>query len=201
MRETRERSPRSIWLPVVALVAVMWAVELVDIVGPWDLDRYGILSRDTSGLVGIAAAPFLHDGLAHLVRNTVPLLVLGLLVSWRARGYLWPIAITIVAISGMGVWLFERPGTVTIGASGLVFGLLTYLIAAGVRSRRFLDVLVGVVVLVVYGSVLWGVVPIIAGVNVSWLGHLFGAIGGVVAALLFAETPKDDVPILDRRGT
>lgn len=188
---TGSTQQRRVWPPVVGLVAVMWVLELVDIVGPWDLDQYGIEPRSTSGLLGILFAPFLHGGLGHLIANTVPLVLLGLLVSWRAGRYFWPVVVTIGLASGLGVWVLAGTGTVTIGASGLVFGLLTYLIAAGIQSRRFLDVLVGVVVLLIYGTMLLQVLPFFVAPQVSWLGHLFGAVGGVLAALLFAESPKD----------
>lgn len=136
---------------------------------------------------GILAAPFLHDGLGHLGANTLPLLVLALLVSWRAGRSFWPVVATIVVGGGLVVRLLGPSGVVTIGASGLVLGLLAYLVAAGVRSRHFLDVLVGVVVLLVYGTLLLGVLPFFVPANVSWLGHLGGAAAGVLAALLFFE--------------
>ncbi|MFN8156898.1 MAG: rhomboid family intramembrane serine protease [Candidatus Nanopelagicales bacterium] len=181
---------RSFWKPVVALVGVMWVVEILDLVLPGVWNEHGIVSRDLSGLLGIPLAPFLHDGLGHLVANTVPFLVLGLLVSWRAGRTFWPVLLTIVVASGLGVWLVGASGAVTVGASGVVFGFLTYLIVAGVVTKHFLDVLIGVLVLLVFGSLLWGVLPFVGPAQVSWQAHLFGALGGVLAALLFAVRPS-----------
>lgn len=192
MSEVATTGPRqrSVWKPVVALVGAMWAVELLDLVLPGDWNEHGILSRDTAGLLGILFAPFLHLGLGHLLANTVPFLVLGLLVSWRAGRTFWPVVATIVVVAGLGVWLLGAAGVVTVGASGVVFGFLLYLVVAGLFTRHWLDVVIGVVVLLVYGSLLWGVMPWAVDANVSWLGHLSGAVGGVLAALLFAR--RDD---------
>lgn len=185
-------STRRIWPPVLVLVAIMWAAELVDAVLPYDADQLGIESRSISGLLGIPLAPFLHGGFGHLVANTLPFVVLGLLVSWRAGSAFWPVVITVVVGSGLGVWLLGPSDAVTIGASALVFGFLTYLIAAGFRTRHWLDVVVGVAVLIVYGSLLWGALPFFVPAGVSWLGHLCGAVSGVLAAWWFAprRTPS-----------
>ena len=183
---------RRVWPPVVALVAVMWAAELIDALLPYDADQLGIESRSISGLLGIPLAPFLHVGFGHLVANTLPFVVLGLLVSWRAGSAFWPVVMTIVVGSGLGVWLLGPAGTVTLGASAVVFGFLTYLVAAGFRTRHWLDVAVGIAVLLAYGSLLWGALPFFVAPGVSWLGHLCGAASGVLAAFLVAprRTPS-----------
>jgi membrane associated rhomboid family serine protease len=186
-------STRRVWPPVVALVAIMWAAELVDAVLPYDADQLGIESRSISGLLGIPLAPFLHGGFGHLMANTLPFVVLGLLVSWRAGSAFWPVVITVVVGSGLGVWLLGPANTVTLGASSLVFGFLTYLIAAGFRTRHWIDVVVGIAVVIVYGSLLWGALPFFVAPGVSWLGHLCGAASGVLAAFLFAERPTPTV--------
>jgi membrane associated rhomboid family serine protease len=186
---TAERQ-RSVWKPVVALVAAMWCVELLDVVLPGDATSLGIRSREVAGLPGIVAAPLLHTGWGHLLANTVPLVVLGLLVSWRAGRAFWPVVAVIVLVGGLGVWLLGPAATVTVGASGLVFGLLTYLITAGIVTRRFVDVLLGVLVTLVYGGLLWSTLPWFVPAEVSWLGHLCGAAAGVLAALLFTR-PAD----------
>ena len=180
-------STRRVWPPVVALVAIMWAAELVDAVLPYDADQLGIESRSIEGLLGIPLAPFLHGGFGHLMANTLPFVVLGLLVSWRAGSAFWPVVITVVVGSGLGVWLLGPANAVTLGASALVFGFLTYLITAGFRTRHWIDVVVGIAVVIVYGSLLWGALPFFVPPGVSWLGHLCGAASGVLAAFLFAE--------------
>lgn len=180
-------------IPVFVLVAAMWLLEIVDVVLPGDLDNYGIESRDTDGLTGVVAAPFLHADFAHLMANTVPFLILGSLVAMRYPSRFWVILITIVAGSGLGVWLFGPSNTITIGASGVVFGFLTYLLTAGVLTRHWLDVLIGVGVLLIYGSVLVGALPFGVSQGVSWLGHLMGAAAGVLAAFLFARQASSGV--------
>ena len=116
-------------------IALIWLVELTDlVVFHGALDRAGIRPRTESSLWGIAYAPFLHAGLAHLIANTVPLLVLGWLVLVRGlRDWLW-VTVVVVLVGGLGVWLFGRPGTVHIGASGLIFGYLGYLLLRGFGS-------------------------------------------------------------------
>ena len=170
------------YLVVGMLAAVMWAVELVDLVPGTDLDQWGIRPRQARGLVGIVTAPFLHDGLGHLISNTIPFLVLGGLIAAGGVARYVQVTVAITLIAGLGTWLIGPARTDHIGASGLVFGCLTYLLARGVFERRPTYLLVGVVVLFFYGGVLWGLLP---RPGISWQGHLFGALGGIAAARLF----------------
>lgn len=173
--------------PVLALVAIMWVVELVDAVLPLALDTWGIQGRTTSGLVGVVASPFLHAGFAHLLANTVPFIVLGIAVSWRARDRFWAVLAIIALGGGLGVWLLTSSSTLTIGASGVVFGMAAYLVAAGVLTRHWLDIVLAVGVVVVYGSMFAGVLPFGVAAGVSWLAHLTGALAGVGAAFALAR--------------
>lgn len=180
MAVTEPRPPVSRALPVpLLLVCVMWAVEIVDVVLPQQLDVYGIRPLDREGLVGIAAAPFLHAGFAHLIANTGAFIVLGVLVAALSRRP-WTVTVGVALISGIGVWLVGVPGTVHVGASGLVYGYAAFLVAWGVLTRRVVSILVAVAVVLLYGGLVWGVLPTQSGV--SWQGHLFGAVGGVVVA-------------------
>jgi membrane associated rhomboid family serine protease len=179
-------------LLVGGFVALLWVVEAVDALLPADLDQWGVRPRSDEGLVGIAAAPLLHADWAHLWANTVPVVVLGflVLVTGVARGLLATAVIWLVA--GVGVWLVAGDGSVHVGASGLVFGWITYLVVRGFVTRQPGEIAVGVVVLVLYGGVLLGVLPGQPGI--SWQGHLFGALGGVVAALALGRSDRDPVP-------
>ena len=166
---------------VVAMVMVMWFVEIADVLGA-DPDGLGIEPREVDGLPGIVLAPFLHAGFGHLLGNTVPFVVLGAVVA--LGGLLRVVAVTgiVVLVAGLGTWLAGQAGTVHLGASGVVFGYAAYLLVRGLYSRRALHLVVGFVVLAVYGTtLLFGFVPT---PGVSWQGHLFGAIGGVLAARL-----------------
>jgi chloramphenicol-sensitive protein RarD len=180
-------------LPVVALAAVMWALEIIDWVLPGTpLDYYGVESRSTDGLVGVVAAPFLHQGFDHLIANTIPFLVLGILVSWRSQRKFWAVFALIVIGSGLGVWLIGPDFAITIGASGVVFGFLGYLLTAGIITRRWIDVLIACAVLLTYGSLLSGTLPFGVANGVSWQMHLTGALSGVLSAVLFAGQGDDN---------
>jgi membrane associated rhomboid family serine protease len=176
---------------LAALVAVMWAVEVVDLAAG-DLDTAGIRPRDADGLVGIGLAPFLHGGFAHLIGNTIPFLVLGAAIAFGGLVRIAAVTVIVGVVGGLGTWLTAPAGTIHIGASGLVFGFAAYLVARGAYSRRALHVVAGLVVLAVFGTTLLsGLVPT---PGVSWQGHLFGALGGLVAARLLdrARRPRPD---------
>ena len=168
---------------MIGIVVVLVVVEVIDLAMNGGLDQNGILPRRLSGLDGILWAPFLHVDFAHLIGNLIPGVVLGFLLLMSGR-FLGVTAIVWV-VSGLGVWLTGPSGAVTIGASGIVFGWLTYLLVRGVFNRDVWQVLGGVVLLAVYGGILWGMLP--QGGAVSWQGHLFGAGGGVLAAWMLSD--------------
>jgi membrane associated rhomboid family serine protease len=166
---------------IAAMVVLMWALELLDVVGA-GFDSEGIHPRDANGLDGIVFAPFLHAGWGHLIGNTIPFVILGFTIA--LSGLVRTAAVTgiVALVAGLGTWLLGPSDTNHIGASGLVFGFAAYLMARGIFTHRALHIGVGVAVLAVYGTTLmFGVVPT---PGVSWQGHLFGAVGGVVAARL-----------------
>lgn len=168
-------------------VAVLWVSEIVDTVLGNRLDAEGIRPGDPDGLSGIVFAPLLHGGFGHLVANSIPLLVLGFLVLLSGVARWAAVTALVWVVAGIGTWFFGGAGTVHIGASSLVFGWLSYLILRGFVTRRPGQILVGVLVLLTYGGALWGVLPGQPGI--SWQGHLFGALGGVLAAWLLAGRP------------
>ncbi|MFI5758279.1 rhomboid family intramembrane serine protease [Streptomyces sp. NPDC051569] len=163
-------------------VALLWILEAVD-AATGALDTYGLSPRRFGELRDIIPMAFLHHGFGHLASNTVPLLVLGFLAALSGIRRFAAVVLTIMVVGGLGVWLTAAAHSVTAGASGVVFGLLGYLLVRGFVNRRALDIVVGLLVLAVYGSVLWGVLP--GDPSISWQGHLFGLIGGVLAAFLF----------------
>jgi membrane associated rhomboid family serine protease len=169
-------------LLVGALAAVMWVVEVVDQLSGGDLERYGIEPHHLDGLIGILTAPFLHAGFDHLLGNTVPFLLLGATIALSGLARVAATTAIVALIGGIGTWLIAPTGTDHIGASGIVFGYATYLIARGLFSRNMLHLAVGLGVIAIYGTTLLvGVVPTD---GISWQGHLCGGIGGVVAARL-----------------
>lgn len=169
-----------------ALIALMWALLLADWVLPAHLVHWGITPRTLDGLVpGVLAAPFLHSGAPHLVSNMVPLAVMGTVAALRDwRGMWTALAVSLVA-SGLGVWLLSPAHSVTVGASGIAFGLFGYLLGRGVFMRRIGDFLIALLTVAVYGSMIWGVFPSLP--QISWQAHLFGFIGGAAAAFLTAR--------------
>jgi membrane associated rhomboid family serine protease len=167
---------------VLAMAALMWVLEVIDQVTSANLDQYGIKPHNVDGLIGIVTAPFLHAGFGHLIGNTVPFLVLGATIALSGLVRVAGTTAIIALVGGLGVWLIAPTGTDHIGASGIVFGYAAYLIARGAFSRNLLHLGVGVVVIAVYGTtLLFGLAP---RDGISWQGHLFGAVGGVVAARL-----------------
>jgi len=165
---------------VAAMAALMWLFEVVDAVVPGDLDTWGIRPRDPDGLVGILTAPFLHAGFGHLIANTIPFLALGLGIALSGVGRVVAVTAIIMLVGGLGTWLLGPEGSVQVGASGVVFGYAAYLISRGIFNRRVIELAGGALVVAVWGTtLLFGLVPT---PGVSWQGHLFGALGGVVAA-------------------
>lgn len=175
---------RPIWqraaLWIGSFVALLYGIEAVDSVMPANLDAAGVEPRTADGLWGVVFAPLLHADWAHLSANTVPALVLGFLVLLSGIGRGVAATAIIWVVGGLGTWLIAGSGDTHVGASTLIFGWLTYLITRGVFNRSGGQILIGVIVLFVYGGMLWGVLP--SAPWISWQGHLFGAIGGVLAA-------------------
>ncbi|MEA3208082.1 MAG: hypothetical protein QOE70_1139 [Chthoniobacter sp.] len=169
-------------LLLFGLLGLMWAVEILDLLPFIQLDRYGIHPRSVSGLPGIVLAPFLHVGFRHLMVNSIPFVVLGGIVLLGGLKVFWRVTAFVTLAGGLGVWLFAGKFTNHLGASGLIFGYLGFLLARGLFEKSLPWVLVACGVLVVYGGCLIGVLPLHAGV--SWQGHLFGFLAGVGAARL-----------------
>ncbi len=179
-RSTPRPAAAAAWMLV--LLAGLWLIEFVDQLTGNALDNYGIHSRELDGLPKIFSAPLLHGGWDHLIGNSVPFAVLGFLVllGGIAR-WVWSSLISVLT-SGFTAWLLTPANTVILGASGLIFGWLTYLLARGIWSRRPAQVVLAVIILFVYGGMIWGVLP--SGSGISWQAHAGGAAGGVIAAWL-----------------
>ncbi|MFF5899320.1 rhomboid family intramembrane serine protease [Streptomyces argenteolus] len=195
MRDTRtSATTRAVTAGAVMLAwtALLWVLEGVDTATGHSLDTYGISPREPAELADVVPSAFLHSGWEHVASNSVPLLVLGFIAALGGAGRFAAVVLVVILTSGLGVWLTAPPNTVTLGASGVVFGLFGYLLVRGFVDGRPLDVLVGVGVAAVYGSLLWGVLPTDSGI--SWQGHLFGLVGGVVAAFVLRR-PRRPGPV------
>ena len=177
------------------IVAVMWAVKIIEVSLNADFGRYGVTPHTAHGLIGIITLPFLHGSWEHLLSNSVPILVLG-----TALYYCYPtlanrvLLITYLA-SGLITWCIGNPESTHIGASALVYGLNLFLIASGfIRGNRML-IVISLIMVFLYGSFIWGMIPSLAiPQNISWEGHLSGAIIGVLLAIfLRKEGPQKEV--------
>jgi len=165
---------------IVAFVAALWIIQGVNALTGDALVHFGIVPRSVGGLEGIVFAPFLHGSFEHIAANTMPLLVLGFLAAIRGVSRFVMASVVIILVSGIGVWCTAAPGTVTVGASGLILGYFGYLIGRGVFQRHVADIAIAVAVGLLYGTMIFAVLP---GANgISWQAHLFGLIGGVLAA-------------------
>jgi membrane associated rhomboid family serine protease len=173
---------------VIGLAALMWVVEVVDAIDHHRLDQYGIRPRDFDGLVGIVASPFLHAGFGHLISNTVPFVLMGFAIAFRGAARVLAVTAIVALVGGLGTWLVAPAHTLHIGASGVVFGYATYLLSRGIFDRDLPEIAIGVLVGAIWGTALLsGLLP---HEGISWQGHLFGAIGGVVAARMLAPEPR-----------
>jgi membrane associated rhomboid family serine protease len=170
---------------VLALLAAMWVLEVVDVALDHRLDQYGIEPRDPDGLVGVVAAPFLHADFGHLIANTIPFVALGIIIGLQGVARVLAVTGIVLLVSGLGTWLVAPDNSIHIGASGIVFGYATYLLARGLFNRDVIEIAIGLGVAAIWGTALLG--GLIPQDGVSWQGHFFGAVGGLLAARVLAR--------------
>jgi membrane associated rhomboid family serine protease len=167
-------------LVALALLAIMWVVQAVNAGMGEALDQeYGIAPRAVHGLIGIAAAPWLHASWQHIEGNSLPFLVLATLAAWGGLRRFALASLIIIAVAGLGTWL-TSPAGVTVGASGWILGLFTYTVARGFLQHRVADVITALIAGALYWGIIFDVLP--QSSSISWQDHLFGAIGGLLAA-------------------
>lgn len=182
-------APVTAAVTMLAFTALLYVVEVFDSLSGEALAREGgIVSRTSEGLDGILTAPLLHGDWSHLWANTVPFLVFGFLAMAGGIGQFVMVTATIWLLGGAAVWAFGPDGYYTVGASGVIFGWLAFLLVRGFFARSGKQILLSVVLFMIWGGVLWGVLP--SDPHVSWQGHLFGALAGVLAAWLVARADR-----------
>jgi membrane associated rhomboid family serine protease len=170
-------------------VILFWAIEILDFVVFQDsLDSYGIRPRESIGLIGILFAPFLHGGFGHLIANTIPFITLGWLTMIQETSDFYIVSLSSAIVGGLGVWVFGAPSSVHIGASILIYGYLGFLLLRGYFQKNMPSIALSIFVAIVYGSLLWGVFP--SRIGISWQGHLFGFIGGAIAAKMISKEKR-----------
>jgi membrane associated rhomboid family serine protease len=188
-----------------AFLAVIWVLQLVNVTVGYRLDKdLGILPEHVSRLPEIFTAPFLHFSWQHIEGNSVPLFVLGVLAAYRSIPRFLLATLIITVTSGLAVWIFQSSNELTVGASGVIFGYFGYVLVRGFFDRNLVDIGVGLVAGVLYWTILQVAIPGTPGV--SWIGHLGGLVGGVIAAwfLRTPPTPRRErptgPPVPDRGG-
>ena len=170
------------------LTLMIWAVWLLAELSGDRISSLGIGPREISGLPGIVLSPFIHGNFMHLFSNTLPLFILTALATYAYRGLFLKVLSSIIILGGGGVWLIGVAGTSHIGASGLVYGLASFLFFSGILRWETRQLIISAVVVFLYGSFIWGMLPLEPGV--SWEGHLSGATAGMLTAFYFRNTPS-----------
>ena len=163
-----------------AAIAILWLVYFLNLILVVDLRIYGIMPRNTDGLWGIAAAPFLHADLQHLTANSGILFILLAVSLSYSQAQTLKALLIITLLGGTLVWLLGRGGSIHIGASGIIFGLIGYLMFLGLFRRSWKAVMISMVISLLYGGALYSLLIYVPGI--SWSGHLFGFLAGVTAA-------------------
>ena len=173
---------------LAGVVALMWVVEIINTLDSNGLDQDGIYARNFSRFWGILTSPFIHASFAHLTDNTIPFLFLGAIIAWRGAVRLAIVTGFVIVVGGLGTWLISPGGGPTIGASGVVFGYATYLLARGFFDRSLWELLIGVVVGVIWGSVL--IASLVPQHGISWEAHLCGGLAGIIVAWRLSAQDK-----------
>ena len=171
---------------IIQFIVLIYAIYVIDIFIP--ITKFGIVPRTIDGLIGVFTAPFLHHGIWHLVSNTIPLIVLLTVLNHFYPKKTISVVLFTVLSGGILVWIFARKAN-HIGASGLIYGLVAFLITNGFLERKSVPILVSIAVALVYGGLIWGIFPSLRS-HISWEGHLFGAVSGVLIAFLLKKSQE-----------
>lgn len=179
---------------IAVFISALWIVWFVNLVLPIKLTDWGVHPRTIGGLIGIPLMPFLHGGFGHLLGNTIPLAILLTLLA-GSRSSSWQVVVEVVLLGGALLWCFGRSSVTHVGASGLIYGLIAFMIVAGLLEKRLVPLGIAILVGFLYGTTLiFGVLPSFAQ-HISWDGHLFGAIAGVIVAYSNTRRSKPIDPI------
>ncbi|MHC4269311.1 MAG: rhomboid family intramembrane serine protease [Planctomycetota bacterium] len=166
---------------ILVFVALFWIIELINSFLGHRLSSWGILPRTLTGLKGIPLSPFLHTSIIHVLFNTIPFAVLGGFVMVYGRQMFFEVSIIIIFVGGIALWLFGRPSC-HVGASGLIFGYFGYLVLRAWYKRSLKSFVLAFLTVSLYGGIIWGLLPTFS--RISWEGHLFGMLAGILAARL-----------------
>jgi membrane associated rhomboid family serine protease len=173
---------------VFGLLSVLWIVQIIQYFGLYDFAGYGNWPRHIEGLKGIIFSPFIHGSFDHLASNTLPMMVLLMVLLSAYPGIALPVLVFVHLTSGILVWLFAPPDTVHIGISGIIYGIAAFLIASGIFRKDRTSITIAIFVGLIYGSMIWGFIP---QPGISWQSHLYGAVSGLIIAYILR---KNDLP-------
>jgi membrane associated rhomboid family serine protease len=174
---------------LAGIVGLMWVLEIINSIDSYQLDREGgIHPRDLGRVWEIFTSPFLHGSYGHLIANTIPFVFMGLIIALRGAARLALVSAIVIVIGGLGTWLISPSGSVTVGASGVVFGYAGYLLTRGLFNRSALEIVTGGLVGAIWGGAL--LTSLVPHSGISWQGHLSGGIAGIIAAWLLADRPS-----------
>lgn len=188
MEEQKNRIVSSLRLPF-QFVALMWGVYFLEVVSGLDFGAYGVYPREFFGLRGIVLAPLLHDDFRHLVSNSAPIFVLSFIITYFYRRVAVRSILMIYLLTGVAVWIFARK-VFHIGASGVVYGLLSFVFWSGIFRRSLQSIILALIVTVLYSGYLNGILPNQEGI--SWESHLLGALMGIFTAYWYKEEIEAD---------
>jgi membrane associated rhomboid family serine protease len=193
------RNVRNALIVMVAFLALIWALQVANWADGYRFDgSFGILPHHLSRLPDIFTAPFLHQSWQHIEGNSLPLFVLGFLAAYRGIKKFLLVTLIVGIISGLGVWLFQSSNELTVGASGIIFGYFGYVLVRGIFDRNILDIVIGVVAGLLYYGILAVAIPGTPGI--SWIAHLSGLVGGVLAAWFLRDTRPRRAIMTDPNG-
>jgi len=188
LKTEQKRFFQSLIFPV-AFVLLLWLIKAADVIWDMDMNEYGLYPLKVKGLLGIITSPLLHAGFSHLFANTIPLLVLGSLLFYFYRPLAWQVFFLIWLMTGVWVWVFARGSGVHIGASGIIYGLASFLFLSGIIRREQRLMIITLLVTFLYGSLLWGLFPqFFPKEHISWESHLMGLLSGALLAIYYRKS-------------
>ncbi len=174
----------------IYLVLILWIIHILKLTLDLPLNNYGLISRDIRGIRGIFTSPFIHGSFHHLISNTVPLFVLTTMILFFFRKAAVASILLIYVLTGVAVWSFARGNVIHIGASGVIYGLVSFIFWSGIFRRNTKSIVLALVVTVLYSSYFIGVLPNQKGI--SWESHLFGGIVGILVAYWMKDYREDE---------
>ncbi len=175
---------------IITFVSLLWFVKALELAGGESFSRFGIFPRTSKGIIGVLTGPLIHGDILHLLSNSLPLIILGVMMFYFYHRIAIKLFLWIYLTTGLLIWLFAR-NTYHIGASGVVYGMASYLFFSGIFRRSNQLMIVSSVIILLYGGMLYGMFPDFVESNVSWESHLLGGLSGIVLAFFFRNTSID----------